>query len=165
LPKYFALFSKVFICFVCNFTWSSKIDMKFFSILFTNLWKRLDKILFSCQSGSKNIFGKTKLHFDLRKVSFFHDYFQRLVNKIQNICVSTIVLHLNLQQQQVKTLEMRTKSIWQVTFHCFTPILLPPELFDPKTHEFKHSSRHPQTFLMYSMLLKTRDLMKETDPI
>ena len=106
----FAFISRVFICCGCNFTWSTSMYIEFFRIFFTNLQKCSEKILFSRRSEDSFF---RELFFDsLRHVkSIFSDHFWRLVNKIQKNVMYILVPHVKLQPQQIKTLEMRVKSV------------------------------------------------------
>ena len=109
----------------CNFTWSTSMDKTFFHIFFTNLQKWSEKILFTRQSESKIIFGQNKVSLRSGK-GILSVHFSRLVNKIRKNCTFMFVLHVKLQSQQIKTLEMRATSVWQVKFRRFTPIYYYP---------------------------------------
>ena len=83
-------------------------------------------------------------------------------------CMSIVLLQVKLQLQQMKTVEMRAKSVWCVTICRFTPIFLPPEFltkkhgkistflnafFKKKFHQSSECTRkipHPCSFSMES---------------
>ena len=53
-----------------------------------------------------------------------------------------VVLHLNLQLQWIKTVEMRTKSVWRIKIHRFKPIVFPQILWPKNTIEQAHFWTH-----------------------
>ena len=56
--------------------------------------------------------------------------------------MSMLVLHVKLQPQRIKTLEMRVKSVWWVKICRFTPSVVPPKLLRKKQF-----LEHPPIFL------------------
>jgi hypothetical protein len=68
-----------------------------------------------------------KKYFFVEKWKFvFSDHF-RLMDKIRKIFTSMLVLHVKLQHQWVKTLEMRTKPFDKKKFLCFMPVFSRPD--------------------------------------
>ena len=87
--------------------------------------KMIGKNTFYTSKWIKNNFRKNKVSLRSGK-GIFSVHFSRLVNKIRKNCTFMFVLHVKLQSQQIKTLEMRATSVWRVKFRRFTPIYYYP---------------------------------------
>ena len=116
----FAIISTDFVHWVCNFTWSTTMHMKLFCILWTNLWKCFNKIHFLLRSKSRQKSQKERESFTSRRQKYFFKAFLEVDPKIQKKIMCIVVLHVKLQPQQTKSVEMRAKSAWQVKIIYFS---------------------------------------------
>jgi hypothetical protein len=74
--------------------------------------------------NQKIIFGKTKFHFDVKKVLFPSTFGGWSLNiDTCNVHVGTLC---KMTAKTDKTLEMRATFVWQVKFCHFTPFFLHP---------------------------------------
>jgi hypothetical protein len=77
--------------------------------------------------ASNWIFFLSDFFYSLRREKgIFSKHLWMLVNKIWKNVVYIVVLHVKLEPRRIQIVEMRAKFVWQVKFHRFTPIFLPP---------------------------------------
>ena len=79
--------------------------------------------------------------------SIFLTHFWTLVNKTRKNFVYIVVLHVKLQTQRTKIVEMRGKSFLWIKICCFTPQFLPSDYFfvqDPASNSGIEERNHLQ---------------------
>ena len=115
----FALISTDFVCWGCNFTWSTTMHMIFFCIFGSTSRNALKKYFWRLEVKLSLSFWDFCLDLLRSKKWIFLKHFQRLVHKIQKSFMCIVVLHVKLQTQWTKSVEMRAKSVWQVKIIYF----------------------------------------------
>ena len=113
----FALISTHFVRWGCNFTWSS--TCLFFVFYWPKSQKAFKKSFFMAQSELSLFSGIiVRIYIDGGKNQISKNC-QRLVQKITQNGMYIVLLHVKLQPQWTKCVEMRAKSVWWVRFKDF----------------------------------------------
>ena len=116
----FALISTEFVRWGCNFEWSITMHMKCFRILLTNLRKCLEKMHFLARSKYRQKSPPKRESFTSRRQKYFVNEFLEVYPKLWKNCMCIVVLHVKLQPQRTKSVEIRAKFVWlQDLFNVF----------------------------------------------
>ena len=118
----FALISTIFVPRHWHFTQRLTIHRRIFRLLFTNLQKYLEILLFLRQ---RETFFYSELLFESlrRKKSNISKHFWRLVNKRRKFLLCIVNLCVKFQCWKTYIVEMRAKTVWCVKIICFRSLL------------------------------------------
>ena len=92
--------------------------IKLICIFLTNLQNALKKYCLHLEV-KHSLFSRFWFGFPLKQKMHFYKHFWRLVNKIRKNSMCIVLIHVKLQPQRIKSMEMRAKSLWQVRIKDF----------------------------------------------